>query len=138
LSKNIIAARYRRVSPDGVAPSPLQASADSVADLSADSTFAGSAGSRPIVVIGDVGVGKTSFFENLYESLDQADKSDTYFIHINLGIKANLSADVKTYVLAEIPAALKGKYGVDIDHLDFVNAITIPNYVILTAVCEGR
>jgi GTPase SAR1 family protein len=122
LSKNIIAARYRRVGADGVTPSPLQTSANS-GDFGLDATLAGSAGSRPIVVIGDVGVGKTSFFENLYESLNQTEKSDTYFIHINLGVRANLSADVKTHVLAEIPAALKNKYGVDIDHLDFVNSI---------------
>jgi GTPase SAR1 family protein len=118
LSKNIISGRYRRASDDGVTPSALQAS-----DATTDGVTFDGIGSRPIVVIGDVGVGKTSFFENLYENLDQADKTDTYFIHINLGRRANLSADVKTYVLAEIPATLKATYGIDIDHGDFVNAI---------------
>ena len=115
LSKSVIAARYKRVTTDGIAPSPLE--------VSSDPTIGSGVGSRPIVVIGDVGVGKTSFFENLYESLDQSEKADTYFIHINLGLKANLSADVKTYVISEIPAALKNKYGIDIDSADFVNSI---------------
>jgi GTPase SAR1 family protein len=81
------------------------------------------AGSRPIVVIGDVGVGKTSFFENLYEKLDQSEKANTYFLHVNLGVKANLSADVKTYVLGEIPEALKREYKFDINSDEFARNI---------------
>lgn len=126
LSKNIISARYKRVGDDGVAPSALEAIAaiDNAGDLRLnDPTLTSAAGSRPIVVIGDVGVGKTSFFENLFESLESAEKANTYFIHINLGIKANLSADIKSYVLSEIPAILKNKYMVDIDTADFANAI---------------
>jgi predicted type IV restriction endonuclease len=126
LSKRIIAARYRRVGGDGVAPSAF----DTVAEVGrsgdlvlSDAALSGGTGSRPIVVIGDVGVGKTSFFENLYEKLDQSEKANTYFIHVNLGIKANLSADVKTYVLAEIPAALKREYEADIESAEFVNAV---------------
>ena len=126
LSKNIIAARYKRVGGDGIAPSAM----DEVAKIDekgkvaiGDEAFIGAAGSRPIVVIGDVGVGKTSFFENLYEKLDQSEKANTFFLHINLGIKANLSTDVKTFVLAELPAALRRRYGVDIDSEEFVNAI---------------
>src|SRR5262249_53363839 len=63
------------------------------------------------------------FFENLYEKLDQSEKADTYFLYINLGIKANLSNDLKTYVLTEIPRVLNEKYGVDIDSADFARAI---------------
>jgi len=88
-----------------------------------DATFEGAAGSRPVVVIGDVGVGKSSFFENLFDSLDTTEKANTYFIHINLGIKANLSTDIKSYILSEIPAVLKEKYAIDIDAATFANAI---------------
>lgn len=126
LSKNIISSRYKRVGEDGIAPSALEAvtAIDSTGDLRMnDPSLAGAAGSRPVVVIGDVGVGKTSFFENLFESLEGSEKANTYFIHINLGIKANLSSDIKSYVLSEIPAVLKGKYEVDIDSAEFANAI---------------
>lgn len=125
LSKRIIGARYRRVDNTGISPSSLDAVTDAGnGDLVFnDAVLSEGAGSRPIVVIGDVGVGKTSFFENLFEKLDQSEKSSTYFIHINLGISANLSSDVKTYVLAEIPAVLRQKYTVDIESADFVNAV---------------
>jgi GTPase SAR1 family protein len=100
------------------------AKADRNGDLViADAVLQGGSGSRPIVVIGDVGVGKTSFFENLYEKLEQSEKANTLFLHINLGIKANLSIDVKAYVLAEIPASLKQRYAIDIDSDNFAHAV---------------
>jgi len=126
LSKNIIASRYKRVAGDGIVPTALDqiAEIDSAGDLKlSDPTLFGAGGSRPIVVIGDIGVGKTSFFENLFENLGATEKANTYFIHINLGLKANLSADIKSYVLTEIPLGLKTKYGIDIYTAEFANAI---------------
>ena len=126
LSKNIIASRYKRAGDSGIVPTPL--SAKDMMNDGGDSLSDGAAimsviGSRPIVVIGDVGVGKTSFFENLFESLGGTESSDSYFIHIDLGIKANLTETIKEYVLDEIPRVLKTKYGIDIEELDFVTAI---------------
>ncbi|WP_020564566.1 hypothetical protein [Methylosarcina fibrata] len=126
LSKNIIAARYKRVGQNGVSPNALEpiTTIDEVGGVKFnDPTINQSMGSRPIVVIGDVGVGKTSFFENLYYNLEGFEKANTYFIHINLGIKANLSESIKSYILSEIPAVLKNKYEVDINSTNFVNAI---------------
>lgn len=126
LSKNIISLRYKRVADDGVAPVAI----DSVTAVGSDGSLqitdpalTSAGGTRPIVVVGDVGVGKTSFFENLHENLAPAEKANTYFIHINLGLKANLSVDIKSYVLYEIPRVLKSKYSVDIFTAEFANAI---------------
>ena len=125
-SKNIIAGRYKRVGEQGIQPEALNSAIE--AGKKGDLIFKNPVlnngpGSRPIVVLGDVGVGKTSFFENLYENLNQSEKASTYFIHINLGLRANLCADVKTYVLTEIPATLKNRYDVDIDDAGFVKSI---------------
>ena len=118
--------RYRRVGGDGVSPSALDglSGIEQNDDLNfEDSTLQDTAGSRPVVIIGDVGVGKTSFFENLYEKLDQTEKADTYFVHLNLGLKANLSDNIKGFVLAEIPRVLREVYGVDIDSAAFADAV---------------
>lgn len=126
LSKNIITARYRRAGELGVAPSALDeiTGVDQNGNLQiSDPSLLGKMGSRPIVVIGDVGVGKTSFFENLFESLTSTDQANTYFLNINLGIKATLSKDIKTYILGEVPRILKSKYSVDINTAAFANAI---------------
>ena len=124
-SKNIIEARYRQVGGNGIAPAPLDAAAsvNEARSLAFSDPMIGIVGSRPIVVIGDVGVGKTSFFENLFEKLDATEKASTYFIHINLGTKANLSADIKSYVLTEIPRVLRERYVIDIEAAEFANAI---------------
>ncbi len=115
LSKQIISNRYDRVSGDNSTPSALD-SASVSGRLSP--SFLRNAGSKPIVVIGDVGVGKTSFFENLFLHLDDA--SDSYIININLGIKANLTAGLKDFILDSIPDALFRDYGIDIESSDFV------------------
>ena len=127
MSKRIISARYRRVTDGGVAPAPVESVAtvdDRTGALQiSDPTLDLAWSARPVVVVGDVGVGKTSFFENLFERLDSSEKANTYFIQINLGIKANLTNDIKSYILTEIPAALKRDYEVNIEDADFVNAI---------------
>jgi polynucleotide 5'-kinase involved in rRNA processing len=101
LSKRIISARYKRLTHGGPTPVPIETVATideksrslQISDPSLELTW--SAG--PVVVVGDVGVGKTSFFENLHEQLDDAEKAHTYFIHINMGIKATLTNDIKSY-----------------------------------------
>ena len=126
VSKKIIENRYRRVGGDGISPSTLDplSSIEQNHDLNLEEISPHDAGSsRPVVIIGDVGVGKTSFFENLYEKLDQSEKANTYFIHINLGIKANLSDNLKDYVLAEIPRVLRDVYDVDVESADFASAV---------------
>ena len=120
LSKQIIQARYKRVSGDGVVPASLD-SATRTGNLSEQFTVG--AGSRPIVVIGEVGVGKTSFFENLYESLAAKEKQDTYYIHVDLGRNANLSSSVKEYILHSLPNILSKRYDIDIFSAEFSEAI---------------
>jgi GTPase SAR1 family protein len=141
LSKRIIETRYNRVSGDGTAPTPIErvARIDSSGSLQiSDPSFAFAVAARPIVVVGDVGVGKTSFFENLYETLESSEKARSYFIHVNLGIKATLSMNIKDYVLTEIPNVLHQKYGVDIHEAAFVNAIYHSNLVSFDKGIKGQ
>lgn len=120
LSKKLIGQRYKRVSTENVNPSSLDKTqgAEQLGEK-----YSSGAGSRPIVVIGDIGVGKTSFFENLHLSIPEKEKSNTYFINVDLGKKANLSASLKSHILAAIPNSLKRQYGIDIFDAEFVNSI---------------
>ena len=126
LSKSIIETRYRRAAGGSSNPGSISeiTSKNSENEVTINGgSVGGTSTSKPIVVLGDVGVGKTSFFENLYENLDGAEKANTYFLNINLGISGNLSTTVKDFVLQAVPKILKQKYGVDIFSADFANAI---------------
>lgn len=122
LSKKVISARYKRATADGIAPSAFELVLDKRRGKQAkvvDPSALGAATSRPIIVLGDVGVGKTSFFENLFYSLDETQKSDTVFIHINLGLKGTLTEDVKSAILREIPRGIKERADIDINSASF-------------------
>lgn len=122
LSKRVISARYKRATSDGIAPSAFEMVMDRRRGVQAkvvDPTALGAATSRPIVVLGDVGVGKTSFFENLYYSLEDVQKKNTIFVHLNLGLKATLAEDVKTFILREVPRAIKLEAALDIGSAAF-------------------
>jgi GTPase SAR1 family protein len=123
LSKSIISARYKRVGETGSAPAAFNTSIED-GRVKVDKKIAErSIGSRPIVVIGDVGVGKTSFFENLFSQLSIEDKKQTLFIHLNLGERATLSDSVKSFILQSVPEILKRQYRVDIDTNAFINRV---------------
>lgn len=118
LSKNIIERRYKRSGEDASSPAPLKA--ESVGDLI--SSVVSHVGSRPIVVLGDVGVGKSSFFESLQIKAELKSGSNIY-LKVDLGKSANLTSNVKEFVLSAIPASLKRDYDIDIFDRDFINSI---------------
>lgn len=120
LSKQIINARYSRVGTDGQTPAALDSV--STTGILGDQFFV-NAGSKPIVVIGDVGVGKSSFFENLYINFGGSSGRKTYFLTIDLGSSANLAEGIKSYVLDTLPEILLKNYDIDILSADFVRTI---------------
>lgn len=122
LSKKVISARYKRATADGVSPSAFEMVVDRRRGGQAkivDPTSLGASTSRPIVVLGDVGVGKTSFFENLFYGMDETQQKNTVFVHLNLGLRATLTEDIKTFILREIPRAINKASGVDIGSSNF-------------------
>jgi GTPase SAR1 family protein len=135
LSKQIITARYRRVGGDATVPASLD-SATRTGQLS--EAYIAGAGGRPIVVIGDVGVGKSSFFENLYLGMRAAEKASTYFVNIDLGTKANMTSGLKQYILDSIPDTLLRRYGLDIREAGFVEAIYHEELAAFDRSVEGR
>jgi GTPase SAR1 family protein len=138
LSKSIISARYKRVGDTGSAPAVFNTTVEQ-GRIKLDKKIAEkTVGSRPIVVIGDVGVGKTSFFENLFSQLSSEDKQHTLFVHVNLGEQATLSENVKSYILHNVPEILKRKYRVDISSDDFVHKVYKAAIVDFEKSPEGR
>ena len=135
LSKQAIASRYDRVPDDGAKPSALDAISKS--GKISNQAFVG-AGSRPIVVIGDVGVGKSSFFENLRLSMAGTGKDDTIYLNVDLGVSATLTDDIKRHTIETIYEKLYDEYQIDIDDADFVESIYNKELERFDSSLEGR
>lgn len=137
LSEEIISARYRRVSDNGIVSADLSTKIEN-GSVRIDAGDLSTTTGRPLVVVGDVGVGKTSFFEHLFEQLDEAEKDNTCYIHINLGKEAALAASVKEYVLRVIPLVLREEYDIAIDSNDFANILYAPEIEEFEESVEGQ
>jgi GTPase SAR1 family protein len=78
---------------------------------------------RPIVLLGDVGVGKTSFLEELIYVRAAKEFARALYIYIDLGTSAALALDIRKFVIDEIERQLFTKYNVDIYEHNFVRGV---------------
>jgi len=75
---------------------------------------------RPVILIGDVGVGKTTFIRHLIH-VDAAPLfKDAITIYIDLGSQATLTYDLRKFLLDEISKQLREGYNIDIFERGFV------------------
>ena len=123
LSKNILEARYSSLfSESDISPHVKPARGRKNDNFSPD-ILAESLAKRPIVLLGDVGVGKTSFVKNLmYNSAYEEFKSAIY-IYIDLGSKAALTSDLKRYILNEVDSQLINNYKIDSKDYNFLKGV---------------
>lgn len=123
LSKNILNSRYASI----FAENEKQPSVQPINDrkkLNLDGAiFADAISRRPIVLVGDVGVGKTSFIKNLIHNSASSEFKKAIYIYIDLGSKATLNTDIKSLILNEICSQLYSKYDVDIEESSFIKRL---------------
>lgn len=121
LSKEILQARYAALFSDAeISPTVVPVKPDKDEESLDPSIIAESMSKRPIVLMGDVGVGKTSFLKNLQYSSAYEEFRDAYYIYIDLGSKSSLSENLREFVIHEIETQLLKKYDVDIYEDKFV------------------
>jgi hypothetical protein len=121
LSKQILSTRYTYLFESN----DKKATLDQIANKKGISgelleLFANSMSKRPILLIGDVGVGKSTFIDNLLlvEAPQVFEKSITF--KIDLGSKAIISLDVRISIIKIIKEQLHELYDIDINDDDFV------------------
>jgi len=125
VGKNILSARYAAMfKPSYQSPTlqNLRASPDDKYGMASE-VVAEALGRRPIVIIGDVGVGKTSFIRHLIYVKAADEIENAIFIYIDLGSQANLGQDLHAYFLQEIERQLLEDHGVDIYEDNLVRGI---------------
>ncbi|MDH6465811.1 hypothetical protein M2302_006013 [Micromonospora sp. A200] len=78
---------------------------------------------RPLVIVGDVGVGKTMFLRNLIEVEARELLGNAYVFYIDFGREPALSNDLKAYVLERLVDQLREVHSIDIEEGAFIRDV---------------
>lgn len=125
LGKNILAARYAALfNPSEEAPTLQPIKADSQQPYGLSAEIVGEAlGRRPIVIVGDVGVGKTSFIRHLIFVTAAQEMENAMFLYLDLGSTASLGQAIQSFLLGELERQLLIDHKVDIHEDNFVRGV---------------
>jgi len=119
VSKSILQTRYAALFGQETSNAPTTVPAVDKEGISAE-LLAESLSRRPIILIGDVGVGKTTFIRHLMivEAAPLFENAIT--IYVDLGSQATLTSDFRNFILDEIERQLRVNHAVDIKERNFV------------------
>jgi predicted type IV restriction endonuclease len=121
ISKEILRARYSAMFEEAT-EGPLLQPAVTKKGLSPD-FLARSLTQRPVLLIGDIGVGKTIFIKHLYQVRAAELLSNAIVIYINFGVRPTLHEEIRSFIGNEIEQQLRNNYGIDIKSRNFIFAV---------------
>ncbi len=124
VSREILEARYSAIESE-----EMEVTTDSARDggvlsegLRVEVTAA-SLGRRPLILLGDVGVGKSIFIRHFIR-IDARDVMDrSIVLHINFGGEPALATDLRGFVMERFIEQLRGDYDIDVENDKFVRAV---------------
>ena len=117
-SKAILQARYDALF-QSEAPGPATVPAVNKEGISSE-LLAESFSRRPVLLIGDVGVGKTSFIRYLINVAAVPLFEQAITLYIDMGSQATLTQELRSFVLDEMQRQLLEDYQIDIEDENFV------------------
>lgn len=124
ISKQMLNARYNSLFPDAPdAPKVNPVSAKGNKPQLTPEILAEAISNRPIALIGDVGVGKTSFLKHLMFVSAFREFQHAIYVYINLGRRGALSGSIADLVLDQIDSTLIDGYEIDIYESSFVRSV---------------
>lgn len=121
ISKNLLRARYSSIFQDQ-AEGPSLTPVTTKKGLS-PYFIAKSLSQRPILLIGDIGVGKTMFIKHLYQVREPEVFANALVFYIDFGHKPTLEKDLRTFIETEIVAQLLEKHNINIEERNFVHGV---------------
>lgn len=121
MSKALLKSRYS-ILFDKSGSAPTIKSATTKSGISPE-ILAESMSSRPILLIGDVGVGKTTFIRNLINIGGEEVFENAITLYLNLGSEAVFTVNIKEYILQLVEQQLRENYSIDIFDNKFVRRV---------------
>lgn len=124
VSKSILNSRYAALFPPDEPGPTVQRLKPSRKEIALDpTTISGALARRPFVILGDVGVGKSSFLKNLMFRVAREEFGRAVYVYIDLGSQAALEEHLEDFVRQEFIKQLLDRYQIDIQHRDFVHGV---------------
>ena len=124
VSKSILQSKYSREFEESLAgPSLDEATTKGGKPRVTSEMLAQSATRRPVLLIGDVGVGKTMFVRH-FISVDAVELlREAIILYLDLGVQPTLDSDLDEYLEQELARQLLDHYGIDISESRFVQGV---------------
>ena len=119
-SKEILESRYAGLF-DSI-PGPSIVPATTKTGISPD-LLSTSLARRPILLLGDVGVGKSTFIRHLINVEAAEVFKNAIYLHLDLGSRGVLALDLRVHILKQIELQLLEKYDIDVDKNNFVRGV---------------
>lgn len=120
-SKNILQSRYSLLHDKNV-DTPVLESMYSKKGISKNFSVK-EFSKRPILLLGDVGAGKTMFIKNFIKIEAKEIIKETISLYVDLGSKAAFTSDLKEFFLDEIARLLLEDYNIDIHERNVVRGV---------------
>ena len=124
ISKSILQSKYSSEFEEALAgPSLLAAATKRGEPRITSEMLAQSATKRPVLLIGEVGVGKTMFVRHFIavEATDLLRRA--IILYIDLGVQPTLTSDLDEYLELEISRQLRESHGIDISERRFIQGV---------------
>ena len=124
VSRELLRTRYTTFfeSQAGVAVAPATTKKGTNPQLTAD-VLAAALSKRPILLVGDVGVGKTTFIRNLIKNEAKEELSRALVLYLDYGTRPAVATELKPYTSQEIIRQLRDQAKVDIYERQFVRGV---------------
>ncbi|HEY3245709.1 MAG TPA: hypothetical protein VGM03_20380 [Phycisphaerae bacterium] len=120
VSKRILETRYAALFESDAPITPVNARDGSAVG---PEVLAKSLSKRPILLVGDVGVGKTMFIRHLMRVDAPQVFSDALTFYVDLGSRAVLADTLRTAILDELTGQLRALYDIDVEESSFVRGV---------------
>lgn len=125
LSKQILENRYSLLheSDSNFETEPAAARGGSISPNLAGDILASGLSKRPIILLGDVGVGKTMFIRHLVNVDAKEVFQQSVVFYVDFGQKSALMSDLREFVIQDVIRQFREKYDIDINDRKFVEAV---------------